>query len=84
MAIMSNLLQGKPMAQMKTMNPSGQTIRMGDPVSAPDIQYSPNQRVMNQMNTASQVQNYAAAKEMAAQSRTDMRGNVMGYSDTLG
>ena len=84
MATMSNLLKGKPMVQMKTMNPSGEAMRLGDPISGPDIQYSPNQRVMNQMNTSNQVQNYAAAKEMAAQGRTDMRGNVMGYSDTLG
>lgn len=86
MATLANVLSGKnPLAQMKDLpSNAGNTGRMGDPVVSPDIVFNPTQRLSNQMRTSSQVQNYAASKAMAEQGRTDMRGNVIGYADTLG
>jgi hypothetical protein len=85
MATLKNVLSGtNPVSQMRDMESSGQASRLGDPMTGPDIVFNPTQRLDNQMKTSSQVMNYAASKEMAAQGRTDMRGNVMGYADTLG
>lgn len=84
MARMSNMLKGTPLAQMKGIASSGNAPRLGDPVTVPDVVFNPTQRMDNQMKTSTQVMNYAASKEMATQGRTDMRGNVVGYSDTLG
>lgn len=84
MATTSNQLSGNPLSQLKGVTAAGQTLRMGDPTMGPDVVYNPTQRVDNQMKTASQVMNYAASKQMAAQGRTDMRGDVLGYSSTLG
>lgn len=85
MATLSNVLSGKnPLSQMKAMRGSADAARLGDPIVAPDIVFNPTQRLNNQMRTSTQVQNYAASKAMAEQGRTDMRGNVMGYADTLG
>jgi hypothetical protein len=61
-----------------------QPMRVGEQNLDVQMSYNPMVREMNQMKTMSQVQNYAASKEMATQGRTDMRGNVSGYSDTLG
>lgn len=84
MAKLSNVLGGtNPLTQMIEVNSAGRAISMGDP-SVPNVMYNPTQRLENQMRTASQVQNYAASKNMAEQGRTDMRGNVVGYADTLG
>lgn len=85
MATISNVLSGKnPASQMNEIPGNNNAMRLGEPISAPDVIFNPTQRLNNQMKTASQVMNYAASKEMAAQGRTDMRGNVMGYADTLG
>lgn len=83
MATIKNVLNGvNPLAQMRQMSPNTQGLSMGE---APgEVVFNPTQRLDNQLKTASQVMNYAASKEMAAQGRTDMRGNVMGYADTLG
>jgi len=85
MATISNVLSGKnPVSQMREVSGNSSAKRLGEPITAPDIVFNPTQRLNNQMKTSSQVMNYAASKEMAAQGRTDMRGNVMGYADTLG
>lgn len=85
MATLSNVLSGNnPLSQMKSMSGTGQSQRLGDPSSVPDIVFNPTQRLDNQLKTSSQVQNYAASKAMSEQGRTDMRGNVFGYADTLG
>lgn len=85
MATISNVMNGNnPIAQMKDMSNTGHGSRYGDSVTGPDIVFNPTQRLNNQMRTASQVMNYSASKNMAEQSRTDMRGNVLGYADTLG
>lgn len=85
MATLSNVLSGNnPLSQMKQMTASTDGARLGDPVTGPNIVFNPTQRLNNQMKTSSQVQNYAASKAMAEQGRTEMRGNVMGYADTLG
>lgn len=68
----------------KNSTPISEPSRTGSPDLMANMSYSPNQRVINQMNTANQVSNYAAAKEIAEQGRTDMRGNIAGYYDTLG
>ena len=84
-ATLSNMLSGSnPLTQMKSISNSSQTMRMGDPTMAPNVVYNPTQRLDNQMRSASQVLNYASSKQMAEQGRTDMRGNVIGFSDTLG
>lgn len=85
MATLDNVLKGKnPLSQMTDLSNSGQAGRLGDPVNGPDIVFNPTQRLNNQVRTASQVMNYASSKQMAEQGRTDMRGNVLGYADTLG
>lgn len=85
MATLSNMLSGSnPLIQMKTISNSGQTMKMGEPTMAPNLVYNPTQRIDNQIKSASQVLNYASSKQMAEQGRTDMRGNVVGFSDTLG
>lgn len=85
MATLSNMMSGSnPLSQMKEMAGGRNAARLGDPISGPDVIFNPTQRLDNQLKTSSQVQNYAASKAMAEQGRTDMRGNVMGYSDTLG
>lgn len=85
MATLGNVLSGvNPLSQMRELSSGGNSARLGDPVTAPDIVFNPTQRLNNQMKTASQVMNYASSKQMAEQSRTDMRGNVLGYADTLG
>ena len=85
MATLGNVLKGSnPISQMRSMPMGGQAPRLGDPVMTPDFVFNPTQRRDNQMKTSSQVMNYAASKEMAAQGRTEMRGNVLGYADTLG
>jgi len=85
MATLSNILSGNnPLSQMKQMSSEGQSTRLGQTPTGPDIVFNPTQRLDNQMRTSSQVQNYAASKAMSEQGRTDMRGNVLGYADTLG
>ena len=85
MATLANVLKGKnPVSSMTELAGSGQSFRLGEPMKVPDVVFNPTQRLDNQLKTSSQVMNYAASKEMAAQGRTDMRGNVVGYSDTLG
>lgn len=85
MATLANVLKGNnPMSQMTELTGSGQSMRLGQPMTVPDVVFNPTQRLDNQLKTSSQVMNYAASKEMAAQGRTEMRGNVVGYSDTLG
>ncbi len=85
MATLGNVLRGtNPASQMQDMSRGGQGSRLGDPVSVPDVVFNPTQRLDNQLKTSSQVMNYASSKAMAEQGRTDMRGNVMGYADTLG
>jgi hypothetical protein len=85
MKAISNIISGNnPLVQMKQMTGTMDSPRMGDPVIAPDIVFNPSQLLNNQMNTSAQVQNYASSKAMAEQGRSDMRGNVIGYSDTLG
>lgn len=85
MATLSNVLNGtNPASQMKDMSGVNNGSRLGESIMTPSIVFNPTQRLDNQLKTASQVMNYAASKEMAAQGRTDMRGTVMGYSDTLG
>lgn len=85
MATLSNVMSGNnPLSQMKQMSSDGQSTRLGQSPTGPDIIFNPAQRLTNQMKTSSQVQNYAASKAMAEQGRTDMRGNVLGYADTLG
>ncbi len=85
MTTLSNVLRGEnPLSQMKEMSSAGQQMRFGDPVTVPDVVFNPTQRLDNQLKTSSQVMNYASSKQMAEQGRTDMRGNVLGYADTLG
>lgn len=85
MATLSNVMSGNnPLSQMKQISSNGQAIGFGQTPSVPDIVFNPTQRLDNQIKTNSQVQNYAASKAMAEQGRTDMRGNVIGYADTLG
>jgi len=85
MATLANVLKGNnPLSSMTELTGSGQSARLGQPMTVPDVVFNPTQRLDNQLKTSSQVMNYAASKEMAAQGRTDMRGNVVGYSDTLG
>lgn len=85
MATLANVLKGNnPLSSMTELTGSGQSSRLGEPMKVPDVVFNPTQRLDNQLKTSSQVMNYAASKEMAAQGRTDMRGNVVGYSDTLG
>ncbi len=85
MATLGNVLSGSnPLSQMKATSASGQASRFGDPISTPDIVFNPTQRLNNQLKTSSQVMNYASSKQMAEQGRTDMRGNILGYADTLG
>lgn len=79
----TTMLKGSPLYQMNT-SPNGQPMRLGDSNMVSDIAFNPTQREVNQMNTMNQVQNYASTKMMAEQGRTDMRGNVVGYADTLG
>lgn len=81
---MQGLLKSSPLYQMKNISPIMQPMRLGDQNLAIDVAFTPGQRDKNQMATMSQVQNYAASKQMAEQNRADMRGNVVGYSDTLG
>lgn len=71
------------MYQFKNTNPLTQVSRgaMGEVPTA--LSFDSTQREVNQMKTASQVQNYAATKLMTEQGRTDMRGNVAGYAETL-
>ena len=71
------------MYQFKNTNPMSQMIRRGNAEVAPSIYFNPTQREVNQMKTSSQVQNYASVKMMSEQGRTDMRGNVVGYSETM-
>lgn len=69
------------------MGESSQTAlpqRMGETQMVPELSFNPMVREQNQMKTASQTASYEATKQMAAQGRTDMRGNVAGYVDTLG
>lgn len=84
MAQISNMLKDSPLVQMKSASTAGNLTKLGQPVDVADIVYNPNQRTQNQMKTSLQVMNYASSKNMAEQGRTDMRGNVIGYSDTLG
>ena len=85
MATIKNVLkETNPLSQMRDMSGDTYISRMGDPVIMPDVTFNPTQRISNQLKTASQVMNYSASKEMAEQGRTDMRGNVLGYSDTVG
>ncbi len=58
--------------------------RMGETQMIPELSFNPMVREQNQMKTATQTASYEATKQMAAQGRTDMRGNIAGYSDTLG
>jgi len=84
MARLSSMLINKnPLAQMQSMSNNGLMPGLGDNSSIPHMVYNPTQRIDNQMKTSKQVINYASSKAMAEQGRTDMRGNVSGYSDTL-
>jgi len=78
------MLKGSPLYEMKGSSLVGQMQRMGDSVMSTEVAFNPTQREVNQQNTMNQVQNYANTKMMAEQGRTDMRGNVIGYADTLG
>lgn len=80
----TNIMKGNGLYQMSGVSPITQPMRMGDANMSNNIAFNPTQRETNQLKTAFQVQNYEAQKQMAAQGRTDMRGNVVGYSDTLG
>lgn len=85
MATLSNILTASnPLSQMKKMGNTAQSSKLGDAINAPDVVFNPTQRLDNQLKTSSQVQNYASSKNMAEQGRSDMRGNVIGYSETLG
>jgi hypothetical protein len=80
MATISNVLsQSNPVSQMRVLSNVG-PMEMGNT----NIVFNPTQRLDNQLKTASQVMNYATSKSLSAQGRTDMRGNIVGYSDTLG
>lgn len=82
---LSGILSGKnPQTQMKSLANGGEMRRLGEMPSAPDVVFNPTQRIENQLKSASQVMNYAASKSMAEQDRTDMRGSVMGYAESLG
>ena len=85
MATLGNVLNStNPLSQMKSISMGGQAPKFGDPATGPNIVYNPTQRLNNQMRTASQVMSYASSKQMSEQGRTEMRGNVLGYADTLG
>jgi hypothetical protein len=84
MKSVTGMLKGSPLYQLKGISPVGQMQRLGDSVMTTEMAFNPTQREVNQMNTMNQVQNYANTKMMAEQGRTDMRGNVIGYADTLG
>jgi hypothetical protein len=84
MKSVTSMLKGSPLYQMKNISPVGQMQRLGDSVMSTEMAFNPTQREVNQRNTMNQVQTYANTKAMAEQGRTDMRGNVVGYSDTLG
>lgn len=58
--------------------------RMGESNMVPELSFNPMVREVNQMKTLNQTAAYEAAKQMASQDRTDMRGNVIGFGDTLG
>lgn len=80
----SNMLKDSPLVAMKGVANSGNTVRFGVEGTVPDVVFNPTQRMDNQMKSSLQVMNYASSKQMAEQGRTDMRGNVLGYADTLG
>jgi len=85
MALLTSTLIGKnPLSQMKPMANNNNLPALGENTSVPNIVYNPTQRTDNQMKTTKQILNYTAAKSMAEQGRTDMRGSMVGYSDTLG
>jgi len=77
-------MKRNPLYSFKDMNPLAQPERLGDSNMMSDIAFNPTVREVNQQKTAAQVNNYASSKMMAQQGRTDMRGNVAGYTDTLG
>ncbi len=79
-----NMLKGSAMYLMTNKSAMAQPMRLGEENMGIATSFMPNQREVNQMRTANQIQNYANSKQMSEQGRTDMRGNVMGYSDTLG
>jgi hypothetical protein len=58
--------------------------RTGQTQMIPELSYNPMVREINQAKTMSQTAAYETAKQMASQDRTDMRGNVAGFGDTLG
>jgi hypothetical protein len=66
-----------PDFKMETRSPLTQSL--GGSVS-----FVPNQRLQNHQMTARQVMNYSMSKDLLYQGSTDMRGNIEGYSDTLG
>lgn len=85
MATFANVLnESNPLSQMKDISNGGGISRLGMGIDVPDVVFNPSQRLNNQLKTASQVMNYSSSKQMAQQGRTDMRGNVIGYADTLG
>lgn len=69
------------------MGVSSQTAmpqRLGETQMIPELSFNPMVREVNQAKTMNQTQAYETAKQMASQDRTDMRGNVSGFGDTLG
>ncbi len=49
-----------------------------------DVSFAPAQLQRNTMNTLMEVQQNANSKQMSEQGRSEMRSNMIGYSDTLG
>ena len=54
------------------------------PPTPGSLQFTPNMRDRNHALSAQQIQNYAANKALLTQPTTDLRGAMMGYSETLG
>lgn len=69
---------------MGTSSQTQMPQRLGETQMVPELSFNPMVRETNQMKTANQTASYEAAKQMASQDRTDMRGSVMGFGETLG
>lgn len=85
MASLSSVQQrGNPLSQMNELAGVSLAVSMGDPTRLPDVVFNSMRVINNQRKTSSQIINFSASEMMSKQSRTELRGNVPGYSDTLG
>jgi len=85
MASLSSVQQrGNPLSQMNELSEVNVAVSMGDPTRLPDVVFNSLTVKNNRRKTSSQILNFSASELMSEQSRTELRGNVPGYSDTLG